>query len=73
MNLPYTLEAVVDEFTDDKAVVITDDNQRLSVPKNMLSDNVTIGGVVHLTIFSDQDVAAEREQFAKQVLNELLG
>jgi hypothetical protein len=73
MELPYTLEAVVDEYTDDKAVLVTDDDQRLSIPKSMLSDNVTVGGVVNLAVFSDQDVATEREQFAKQILNELLG
>lgn len=73
MSLPYTLEATIEEFKDDTAVLVTDDNQRLRVPKSMLSDNVTVGGAVHLAIFSDQDVASERERFAKQVLNELLG
>lgn len=72
MKLPYTLEATVEEFKKDQAVVVTDNNERLSVPKSMISDNVTVGGAVHLAIFSDQDAAAERERFAKQILNELL-
>ena len=72
MTLPYTLEATVEAFTDDQATIITDNNERLTVPKNMISSNATVGGTVHLAIFSEQDVAVERERFAKQVLNELL-
>jgi len=72
MSLPYTIEATVHEFTDDSVVVSTDDGQKLTLPKSMVSENVTVGGTVHLAIFSDQDVAAERERFAKDVLNELL-
>lgn len=73
MSLPYTLEATIEEFKDDIAVIVTDDNQRLRVPKSMISANATAGGSIHLAIFSDQEVASERERFAKQVLNELLG
>ena len=73
MPLPYTLEATIEEFKDDIAMIVTDDNQRLRVPKSMISENATVGGPIHLAIFSDQDVAGERDRFAKQVLNELLG
>jgi len=72
MNLPYTLEATIEKFSDDQTTIVTDKNERLVVPKNMISTNATVGGTVHLAIFSEQDVAAERERFAKQVLNELL-
>ena len=72
MTLPNSLEAVVEEFKNDIAVVVTDDNQRLRVPKSMISKNATVGGTVYLTVFSSQDAAAERDRFAKQVLNELL-
>jgi len=72
MSLPYTIEANVHEFTDDHIVISIDDGQKLTLPKSLVSDNVTVGGAVHLAIFSDQDVAAERERFAKDVLNELL-
>ncbi|MBU0531355.1 MAG: hypothetical protein ABIG32_01070 [Candidatus Uhrbacteria bacterium] len=72
MSLPYTIEATVHEFTDDSVVISLDDGQKISLPKALVSDNVTVGGTVHLAVFSDQDVAAERERFAKDVLNELL-
>ena len=72
MTLPYTLEATVEEFEDNVAIIVTDDNQRLRVPKSMISENATVGGTVYLSIFSSQDAAAERDRFAKQILNELL-
>ncbi len=72
MSLPYTIEATVHEFTDETVIVSIDDGQKITLPKSLVSDNVTVGGTVHLAIFSDQDVAAERERFAKDVLNELL-
>ncbi|MFH1315789.1 MAG: hypothetical protein ABIH67_05355 [Candidatus Uhrbacteria bacterium] len=72
MNLPYTLEATIEKFTDDQVVIITDKNERLTIPKSMISANATVGGTVQIAIFSEQDVATERERFAKQVLNELL-
>ena len=58
MTLPNSLEAVVEEFKNDIAVVVTDDNQRLRVPKSMISKNATVGGTVYLTVFSSQDAAA---------------
>ncbi len=72
MTLPYTIPATIQEFKDNEAVVTTDDGQSLTIPKSMVSENATVGGTVNIAIFSEQDVASERERFAKQVLNELL-
>lgn len=72
MSLPYTIAATIHEFTDDQVIIVTDDGQKLTLPKTNISESATVGGTVHLAVFSEQDVAAEREQFAKQILNELL-
>lgn len=73
MTLPYTIPATVKDFTNGSVIVVTDDGQQLTVPKTMVSQNTTVGGTVHVAIFSEQDVAAERERFAENILHELLG
>jgi len=73
MSLPYTTPATIKDFTNGSVIIVTDDGQQLTVPKDMVSQNATIGGTVHLAVFSEQDVATEREKFASNILQELLG
>ncbi|NQT50333.1 DUF3006 domain-containing protein [Candidatus Kuenenbacteria bacterium] len=66
------LKATIDRIEEDKAVLIFDDGQKLIVPINKLPANSTAGKVLELNLIANEDVTEEKENLAKDVLNEIL-
>ena len=71
-SLPHTIHGVIQEFSDDSAVIKLDNGETVRLPKHLTSESANTGSGVHLAVFSDADVAAEHERLAKKVLAELL-
>lgn len=65
------LEATVDRWEGDFAVLRTTDGQELIWPGDRLPVEVVEGSVVHLVLLADQEAADERRDLAKDILNEI--
>lgn len=66
------ISGTIDRFENDHAVVILENQQTLTWPKNKLTDDVRPGQAVHLFLTTDDEETAVREQQAADVLNEIL-
>jgi hypothetical protein len=66
------ITGVIDRFEGDTAVISLDDGQKLHYPKSSLSTNAHEGSVVAITITTDDQVEAHRQQLAQAVLKELI-
>lgn len=61
----------LDRFEGSKAVLVGE-REEIVVPKRLIPKKVDEGGVVHLTISSDEAETKRRTQTAKELLNEIL-
>lgn len=64
-------KAVVDRFEGDFAVVLAE-SVSVDVPKKMIPDEVKEGGVIYITIANDEEETKERDELARDLLNEVL-
>lgn len=65
------LEATMDRWEGDFAVLRTADGQELIWPGDRLPAEVVEGDVVHLVLLADQEATDERRDLAKNILNEI--
>lgn len=66
------MKAILDRFENSSAVLRTDDNQELIVPKKDLPKGVHEGSALSLLFSQDASEEAHREKLAKSILNEIL-
>ena len=52
-SLPHTIHGVIQEFSDDSAVIKLDNGETVKLPKHLTSESANAGSGVHLAIFSD--------------------
>ena len=64
-------EFIVDRFEGTDAVLVGEHNE-IVVPKKMIPKNIEEGGVIHLTLSSDEAETSRRDKSAKKLLNEIL-
>ena len=66
------LRGTIDRFEGAQAVIILDDGQELLWPKSKLTDDTTAGQAVNLYLSEDDLSTKEKNNLAKDVLNEIL-
>jgi hypothetical protein len=66
------LEAIVDRFEGEFAVLKLKTGDELNWPKSKLTPDIHEGSVVFLQAFSSQKTEEEREKLAKAILNKIL-
>ena len=66
------MQAILDRFEENFAVLHLDDGQELSVPKTALPENTREGAALFLLITENATEEAHREKLAKSILNEIL-
>lgn len=67
------LQCAIDRFEGETAVLFTDAKEEILIPKKYLPIQAKEGGVVAIKINNFEDVEIQREQRAKDILNELFG
>lgn len=70
MGVP--LQAVIDRFEGEKAVLKLEDDQELVVAKEKLPSAMREGSSVRVYLIDDEIDRLRREDLAKSILNELL-
>ena len=73
MNLPHALSATIKKISGDTAILETKKGMTIEWPINLLSRPAKIGENVRLVAMLEKDSEQERSQFARQILNEMLG
>lgn len=68
----FVLEAVIDRFEGETAILRVKDAKEILWPKSALPADTREGGVVYLQALSSKEKEAEREALAKTLLNEVL-
>jgi Mor family transcriptional regulator len=66
------MNLIIDRFEEDKAILITDDNQTIVWPKNKLPAGLKEGSALTLAIVNDKIRSEESQKLAKDILNEIL-
>jgi len=66
------LELTIDRFEGDKAVLKNEDNETVVWPKNKLPKDVKEGSILALTITDQAEAKNNKEDLAKDILNEIL-
>ena len=66
------LELTIDRFEGEKAVLKNEDNETVVWPKNKLPKNVKEGSILALTITDKEETKNNKEDLAKDILNEIL-
>lgn len=72
MSLPHTVSATVSRLQHETVTLTFADGQSLAWPRRLLHAEVVVGDTVHLAAFCREDMAEEREQLARAVLNDML-
>ncbi|MCK5211298.1 DUF3006 domain-containing protein [Candidatus Parcubacteria bacterium] len=66
------ITVVIDRFEGDKAVLITQDKQAISWPKDKLPQKAREGTVLEINIIDSANKTKGNKQLAKNILNEIL-
>jgi len=66
-----SMEMILDRLEEENAVLISDKEQFI-VPVKFLPKNISEGEVVNVTFASNEAEKMERENKAKEILNEIL-
>jgi hypothetical protein len=66
-----SMEMILDRLEEENAVLISDKEQFI-VPVKFLPKNISEGKVVNVTFASNEAEKMERENKAKEILNEIL-
>lgn len=62
----------LDRFEEDKAVLFTEANIEVVLPKEILPKDCEEGDILHLHLTTDEEETGKREKKAKDLLNEIL-
>jgi len=66
------IEGVIDRIEGAYAVIVLADKQKINWPIDKLPPVPSEGQIVKLFVENDEEIRREREQLAKDVLNEIL-
>lgn len=66
------LQATVDRFEGEYAILKTEDGEELKWPRKNLPSSVHEGNILYLQTMLNTEKEAEREKLAKTLLNEIL-
>lgn len=67
------IQCAIDRFEGETAVLLTEAKEEILIPKKYLPSQTKEGGVVAIKINNLEDLEKQREQTAKDILNELFG
>lgn len=67
------LQATVDRFEGEQAVLRTDDGQTVLFPKSQLATDIVEGSVITLVAQNDAALTEDRRTSAHTLLNEIFG
>ncbi|MGB0757543.1 MAG: DUF3006 family protein [Patescibacteria group bacterium] len=65
------LNATLDHFEEDRAVLLFEDGQKLRIAKSMVPGFVQ-GDIISLTISSEENAEENREKLLKGILNDII-
>ena len=71
IDIPMSIEATVDRFEGDFAVLRTGDGQEILWPSEQVPDNLQEGNIIRLALLSDDETATQRRTQAQDILNEI--
>lgn len=66
------IKATVDRIEENKAVILSDDGQTLLWPIENLPEDTSEGTVVYINLTKSEIGEQERENLAKDILNEIM-
>ncbi len=66
------ISAIIDRFEEDKAVLITEDQDVVIWPKNKLPDTAKEGLSLAIEITDNLKQTDDKKRLAKEILNEIL-
>lgn len=66
------IKIVVDRFEGEKAILKTETKESIIWPKDKLPKSTLEGMVLNFSINNDKDSTTEKEDLAKDILNEIL-
>lgn len=66
------MKAVVDRIEESKAVIRSDDGQILLWPIEDLPEDTSEGSVIYISLTKSEIDESERENLAKDILNEIM-
>ena len=67
------VQCAIDRFEGDTAVLLTEEKEEILMPKKHLPEQTREGSVVAVKISRIEEIEKQREQTAKDILNELFG
>lgn len=67
-----SLKAIVDRIEESKAVIRSDDGQTLLWPIENLPEDTSEGSVVYISLTKSEVEEQERENLARDILNEIM-
>ena len=66
------IELKIDRFENDKAILLSDDNDTIIWPRGKLPKDAKEGSLIAFSLNDDQTKAKESKELAKDILNEIL-
>lgn len=69
---PYSQKAKVKKITENKVLLICDDQTEIGWPLNLLPPNTNVGDIVKVIIHNSETDEQERQKLAKTLINEIL-
>lgn len=67
------IQCAIDRFEDETAVLLTEAKEEILIPKKYLPLQAREGSAVAVKVSNIKDLEKQREQTAKDILNELFG
>lgn len=67
------LQCAVDRFEEGMAVLLTNEKEEILIPKKYLPAQTREGSIIAIKINNIEELEKQREQTAKDILNELFG
>lgn len=67
------IQCTIDRFEGETAVLLTEAKDEILIPKKYLPPHSREGSAVAVKVSSIEDLEKQREQTAKDILNELFG
>lgn len=71
MDIPNSVEATVDRFEGDYAILRLADSQEIIWPADLVPEELDEGAVVRLALIADGEETEERRTAAQDILNEI--
>ena len=70
--MAYIIKGVLDRFEGRQAVIKTEDDTEILWPIKKLPEDITAGNSLRISISANLDETSEKEELAKNMLNEIL-